>query len=92
MIWHKYNDKFLVRHTILNKVVARKQLKISISRIGLPSEINKAYSGCNRNLLFSFIRIKRSLKLAVWTSNSIWSKLVDILGALLNLPVKWAVF
>ena len=34
------------------------------------------------------LSIEKLSKLALWLSNNIWSKIVDFLGVLTNLPVK----
>ena len=43
---------------------------------------------CNLNAFLSFKNIAKLSKVALWPSNNIWSKIVDFLGVLTNLPVK----
>ena len=44
--------------------------------------INKATLRCNLNWLFSGMRIEKSLSVALWPSNKIWSLMTDFLGLL----------
>ena len=81
---NKYNEG---NDVIMNQIVLGETSKYFRLKC-LSLDLNKDSLNCSLNAMFSFKSIKKLLKLTLWPSNNIWSKITDFLDVLANLPVK----